>query len=270
MPAHHGFPDGALDRNPAASAIHQRRTIVKTDTHRSTALIVGFLFVLTLLTGIGEALLYGPVIDDPGYVLGPGRDGTVLLGAVFGIGIVITNVATSLILYPLLRRHNETLALGYVAARLIEAALIVIGIVAVLSVVSLRQHAAGADPDALRVASQTLVTINRWTFTLGPGVVAGIGNGLILGWLMLRSGLVPRSLALLGVIGGPVLALSGVAVVLGVIGLGSTEQALATVADAVWEIGVMGVYLIVKGFRAAPILVGERNVASTTPAYAAA
>ena len=82
------------------------------DNHRRTALIVGVLFVLTLITGIGEAILYGPVIDDPNYILGPGADSTVLLGAVFGIGIVITNIATSLVLYPLLRRQNETLALG--------------------------------------------------------------------------------------------------------------------------------------------------------------
>src|SRR3954464_11265965 len=91
---------------------------VPIDAYRKTALVVGVLFVLTLITGIGEALLYGPVIDNPRYVLGPGADAQVRLGALFGIGIVITNIATSLVLYPLLRRQNETLALGYVAARL--------------------------------------------------------------------------------------------------------------------------------------------------------
>jgi hypothetical protein len=239
------------------------------DKHRTVARVVGILFVLTLLTGIGEAILYGPVIDDPRYILGPGNDARVLLGAVFGIGIVITNIATSLVLFPLLRRQNESLALGYVAARLIECALIVIGIISVLTVVTLRQHAAGSDPASLAVAGQTLVAVNRWTFVLGPGVVAGIGNGLILGWLMLRSGLVPRRLAHLGVVGGPVLAASGIAVVLGVFARGSTEQGLATVVDAVWEIGVMGVYLIVKGFRPSPILAPEVQDRPDALAYAA-
>ena len=223
------------------------------DTYRKTALIVGVLFVLTLITGIGEAILYGPVIDDPNYILGPGKDFQVLLGAVFGIGIVITNIATSLVLFPLLRRQNETLALGYVAARLVECALIAIGILSVLTVVTLRQNAAGADPGSLLVAGQTLVGINRWTFAIGPGFVAGVGNGLILGWMMYRSGLVPRRLALMGVIGGPVLATSGIAVILGVIRLGSPAQGLLTIVDAVWEIGVMGLYLIFVGFRPAAV-----------------
>jgi hypothetical protein len=222
---------------------------VPMDTYRKTALLVGVLFVLTLITGIAEAILYGPVIDDPGYVLGPGKDQTVLLGAVFGFAIVVTNIATSLVLYPLLRRQNQALALGYVAARLVECGLIALGIISVLTVVTLRQNSAGADPESLLVAGQTLVGINRWTFAIGPGIVAGIGNGLILGWLMLRSGLVPRRLALLGVIGGPILAASGIAVVLGIIPLGSPAQGLATITDAVWEIGVMGLYLIFVGFR---------------------
>ena len=239
------------------------------DTYRRTALIVGVLFVLTLITGIAEAVLYGPVIDDPNYILGPGADSTVLLGAVFGIGIVITNIATSLVLFPLLRRQNETLALGYVAARLVECGLIAIGILAVLTVVTLRQNSAGADPDSLLVAGQTLVGINRWTFALGPGIVAGIGNGLILGWLMLRSGLVPRRLALMGVIGGPILAASGIAVVLGIIKLGSPQQGLATILDAVWEIGVMGLYLIFVGFRSpavARLLRGSPATVEPAPA----
>ena len=105
---------------------------------------------------------------------------------------------------------------------------------------------------------------------LGPGIVAGIGNGLILGWLMLRSGLVPRRLALLGVIGGPILAASGIAVVLGVIERGSPAQGLATIPDAVWEIGVMGLYLIFVGFRAPAVarLLG-RSPGETGPAPAA-
>jgi hypothetical protein len=237
------------------------------DAYRKTALVVGVLFVHTLITGIGEAILYGPVIDNPRYVLGAGADAQVRLGALFGVGIVITNIATSLVLYPLLRRQNETLALGYVAARLVECTLIIVGILAVVGVVSLHQNAASSDPATLLTLSHSLVSMNRWTFALGPGLVAGVGNGLILGWLMYRSGLVPRRLALMGVIGGPVLAASGIGVLLGAIELGSPVQALMTIVDAVWEIGVMGLYLIFIGFSAPAVSrLRSHSPAASSPA----
>ena len=88
---------------------------------------------------------------------------------------------------------------------------------------------------------------------LGPGFVVGVGNGLILGYLMYRSGLVPRGLAMLGLIGGPLICISGIAVVLGVIDKGGAAQAIATVPEFLWELS-LGIYLIVKGFKASPIL----------------
>ena len=121
--------------------------------------------------------------------------------------------------------------------------------------VTLRQHAAGADPGSLLVAGQSLVAVNRWTFVLGPGFMAGVGNGLILGYLMYKSGLVSRRLALFGLVGGPLVAASGIAVLLGIIERGSAAQGLATILEIVWEIGIMGLYLIFRGFRpTAPVL----------------
>lgn len=97
--------------------------------------------------------------------------------------------------------------------------------------------------------------MQEWTFNLGPGIVVGVGNGLILGYLMLRSGLVPRPLAILGLFGGTLICLSGAAVMMGVIEAGSPTQLLATVPELFWELG-FGVYLVVKGFKPSPVTTG--------------
>ena len=124
--------------------------------------------------------------------------------------LIIANIGTALALFPILKRQNEALALGYVAARVIECTFIAIGIVSVLAVVTLRQDTAGADGASLVSIGQSLVAIHDWTFLLGPGFVVGIGNGLILGYLMYRSGLVPRRMAMLGLVGGPLVCASGI------------------------------------------------------------
>jgi Domain of unknown function (DUF4386) len=114
------------------------------------------------------------------------------------------------VLFPILRRQNEILALGYVTARLVECTFIAVGILSLLTVVTLRQEAtAGADAALLVAVGESLVTLHNWTRLLGPGFVVGVGNGLILGYLMYRSALVPRPMAMLGLIGGPLIIASG-------------------------------------------------------------
>jgi Domain of unknown function (DUF4386) len=222
------------------------------DTTRRTARLAGVLFIITFLTSIPAALvLYTPVLDDANFVLGAGADGGVAVGAFLEVLLIVANVGTAVVLFPILKRQNEALALGYVSARLMESTFIAIGIVSVLAVVTLRQDfagAAGADPSSLVTAGQSLVAIHDWTFLLGPGWVVGVGNGLILGWLMYRSGLVPRGMALLGLIAGPVLLAWGTAVLLGVIEQDSPLKLLATAPEFVWELS-LGIYLIVKGFK---------------------
>jgi hypothetical protein len=97
------------------------------------------------------------------------------------------------------------------------------------------------------------MAIHDWTFLLGPGFVVGVGNGLILGYLMYRSGLVPRGMALLGLIGGPLVAASGLAVLFGLWEQTSAWSAIATIPEFVWELS-LGIYLVVRGFRPSPIL----------------
>ena len=174
-------------------------------------------------------------------------------------------------LFPLLKRQNEALALGYVTARLVECAFIAIGLLSLLTIVTLRQGAATADAGSLLVVGKSLVALHNWTFLLGPGFADGIGTGLILGWLMYRSGLVSRRMALFGVVEGPLLAASGVAVLLGVIPQGSALQGIATVPEIVWE-AFLGLWLTFKGFRQDPILADEsreqgsaRSVSASRP-----
>ena len=135
-----------------------------------------------------------------------------------------------------------------------------------LSVVTLRQDAPSADAGSLVAIGQALVAVHDWTFLLGPGFVVGIGNGLILGYLMYSSGLVPRRMAMLGLVGGPLVCMSGIAVLLGAFEAGSTAQVIATIPEILWEAS-LGIYLIARGFRSSAVVLGRPRL---TPVAAAA
>jgi hypothetical protein len=227
------------------------------DSVRRTAFIAGVLFVLTFVASIPAVLLYGPVLSDPNYVLGAGADARIQLGALLEVITVIANIGTAVVLFPILRRQDEGVALGYVAARLIEGTFIVVGIVGLLAVLTLRQEysgTAGADAPALLATGRALVAVHDWTFLFGPGFLgAGFGNGILLGYLMYRSGLVPRPMALLGLVGGPLVCASAIGVLFGAFDAGSVWQGVATIPEILWEAS-LGVYLIFRGFRPSPIL----------------
>ena len=160
--------------------------------------------------------------------------------------LIVANIGTAVVLFPLLRGRSEILSLGYVTARIVESAFIGAGILCVLGIVSLRQD----DPSAGSLAV-SLAQLKDWTMLLGPGMVVPIGNGLILGYLMFRSRLVPRSMAVLGMIGGPVLFAAGIGVLFGAFEPSGFVQSLATAPEFVWELS-LGIYLTVKGFRESP------------------
>jgi hypothetical protein len=222
------------------------------DSMRKTALAVGVLFILTFITSIAGVMAYGPVLSDPNYITSAGADTRVFLGAFLELLLIVTNIGCAVVLFPLLKRQNEGLALGYVAARLVECTFILIGLLSLLAIVTLRQSASAADSGSLVVIGKALHSIHDWTFLLGPGLTDGVGTGLILGYLMYRSGLVSRRMALFGVVGGPLLAASGVAVLLGVIPQTSALQGIATVPEIVWE-AFLGLWLTFKGFSQLPI-----------------
>ena len=215
------------------------------------ARVTGILFVITFIASIPPVLfLYGPLLDDPRYILGGGAaDNGASLGALLELILIIANIGTAVVLYPVVKRVNEILALGYVTARVIESVFIGVGLLIILSMVTLRQEAAaGADASSLLAVGQSLVALQSWTFLLGPGFVVGVGNGLILGYLMYRSALVPRGLAMLGLIAGPVLLARFVGILFGVFEPTSVLGSLTVVPEFIWELS-LGIWLIVKGFN---------------------
>ena len=190
--------------------------------------------------------------DDPGLITGTGADPTasVALGAALEVFLIIANVGTAVVVYPILKRQSEAGALGYVSARLVEGIFIAIGIVSLLTFLLMRQQATAGTDAAL---GEAFVAIYDRAFLVGPGFFAGLANGVILGYLMYRSGLVPRGMAMLGLIGGPLVMASGIAIMFDVTERGSTLQAIATIPEFFWELS-LGIYCIVKGFRPSPIL----------------
>src|SRR6187401_2422207 len=221
-------------------------------TDQKRARWFGVLYLITFATSIPALLLYQPVLDDPvGYIAGAGHDNQILFGALLELLLIIANIGTAVVIFPILRRQSEEGALGYVTARLVECTFILVGILCVLGIVTLRQQTAGA---AEGTVAYTLAAIKDWTFLLGPGWVVGWGNGLILGYLMYASGLVPRQMALLGLVGGALIILSGTLVLFGVADKGGTFQAIATIPEFLWELS-LGIYCTLKGFRpSSPIL----------------
>ncbi len=205
--------------------------------------IFGLLFIATFVTSIAALALFQSVLDDPAaYIAGGGKDNQLYLGALLEFLLVIANVGTAVVLYPIARRQNEALAIGYVAARIIESVFIAAGIIFVLGAVSLRQD----SPDAADLAV-SLAQLKDWTFLLGPGMVVPFGNGLILGYLMYKSGLVPRRMAWLGMIGGPLLLFGNFGVLFDwwdQTGLVS----LLVIPEFIWE-AFLGIYCAIWGFR---------------------
>jgi hypothetical protein len=249
---------------------------VQVNSPRKSALVTGVFFIITFIAAIGGLVLYGPVLNDPHYILGAGTDTRVSLGAFFEIILVIANIGTAVTLFPILKRQNEGVALGYVSARVLESTIIVVGIVSLLSVVTLRHDlagATGADAASLVTAGKSLVAFHDRTFLLGPGFVAGAGNGLLLGYLMYRSALVPRAMAVLGLVGGPLVVASGTAVLFGLYQQVSVWSFIATLPEIAWE-ATLGIWLIAKGFKPSPITTDDtRHVGvdecSRAPAAAA-
>jgi len=226
------------------------------DYPRKAALVTGVLFLITYITSISALFLYLPVVDDPASIAA--NEGRVRLGAFLEMGLIVANVGSALALFPILKRRSEGLALGFVTARLIESAFIAVGILAILTVVWTGQESAGTDA-SLGTIRQALIALHQWTFLLGPGFTVGVGNGLLLGYLMYRTGLVPRGMAALGLVGGAFIVLSGTGVLLGVIEQGGAWHNAAVGPEFFWELA-LGLWLTFKGFNSsrASALVAER------------
>jgi hypothetical protein len=243
---------------------------------RKLAFIAGLLLIITYLTSIPPFIYhYAPVVGDPGYIAGPGADTRVTWGAFLELLLIVSNIGSAVVLFPILKRVSEIAALGWVTARVVESVFIAVGILSMLTVVSLRQEAAGAgtgtgaDAASLLAVGQALVALHQWTFALGPGWVVGIGNGMLLGYMMYRSNLVPRRLAVLGLVAGPMLCAYGTGAVFGVFETGSVWQLIGTLPEFIWE-PTLAIWLMAKGLNPAAVASGSARTRTSDLQIAAA
>ena len=218
-------------------------------SERKIARVAGVMWIITFITSIPAVLLYDPLLNNKDFILGAGGGDTrIFIGVTLELLLIIANIGTAVVPFAIYRRYNERLAVGFVTARLVECGFIAVGIVSVLALMTLRQDPAGASDDTLVALGQSFVAVHDATFVLGPGIVVGVGNGMILGYLMYTSGLMPRRLALFGVIGGPLLFVSGIAVMFGAFDINSAPRFVCAVPEIVWEAS-LGIYLTFKGFK---------------------
>jgi hypothetical protein len=228
---------------------------------RKTALVAGMLYLITFVSSIPALFLLSPVLHHADYIISAGADTRVVWGCLLDLVNALSAIGTAVALFPVVKRQNEGLALGFVMSRMLEGAVVLIGVVSLLAIVTLRQNPSGADPATLVATGRSLVAVRDWTFLLGPGLMPAF-NALLLGTLMYRSRLVPRLIPLTGLIGAPLLLVADLATLFGHNTQTSTASFLLTLPVAAWELTV-GLYMTIKGFRPSPIL--PEPAATPTP-----
>ena len=211
---------------------------------RRLAMAAGLLYLLTFVS-IPTLAIYGPV-KGAEYVMGSGPDNSAIIGGILEVIVALACIGTAVVLFPLLKKHNEGFALGLVASRILEAATIFVGVAFLLSIVSLRREGAGAD---MLPISHALVALYDRIFLLGQSFMPAICD-ILLGIMLYRSGLVPRGLALIGIVGGPILLVGYFAIMFGAIGQHAPAAGLFAIPVALFELS-LGIWLVVKGFNPA-------------------
>jgi hypothetical protein len=226
---------------------------------RGRALVAGALYLITFVTSIPTLKLYAPLREHADFVLGTGSTIGVTCGAALEVMLALACVGTAVVLFPVARRQSETAALGFLGARVLEAGLILVGVVGILTVLGLRHDVtgtAGADAPSLVTAGHTFVAVYDGTFLLGQSLMPVV-SAVCLGSVLYRSGLVPRIIPLVGLVGAPLLLASDIAIFCGVYEQATTLAGLAALPIAAWEF-TLGAWLVVKGFRPAPPFGQER------------
>lgn len=229
---------------PAAASCHTAA--------RTRALAAGVCYLITFASSAAALALERPFLSNAGFIVSTGPDSKLVLGGVLDLINALAAVSTAVVLYPLLRQRHPGLAIGFVTSRVAEGAAIVTSVAAILSLVTLHDAGAGAtgaDRTSLMTAGMSLIAMHDWTFLLGPGLIPAI-NALLLGTMMYRTGMVPRVIPVIGLIGAPILLASATATMFGLYGQVSAAAGLAALPVAVWELS-LGLWMTIKGFRPA-------------------
>lgn len=222
---------------------------LRRDPTRNHARAAGIFYLLTFASSIPALILIGPILNDSGYVTGAGYDTRVIWGCLLDTVNALTCVGSAVAVYSVVKRQSGSMALGFVTARLVEAAVIMIGVVSLLAVVTMRQDFAGSGSDAasVTVTANALVDVRNWTFLFGPGLMP-VFNAVLFGTLLYKSRLVPRIIPTVGLIGAPLLFTAFMANLFGVFDQVSAASFLLTLPIAAWELSV-GIWMTFKGFR---------------------
>jgi len=213
---------------------------------RNTSMLAGVFYLLTFVS-ISTVALYGS-IHLPGYITGSASDTPVIIGGILEIIVALAGIGTAVVLYPVLRKQNESASLGLVAARVLESGTIFVGVAFLLSIVTLHQTKAGAN--ALATSSALIALYDR-IFLLGQSFMPAICD-LLLGFMLYKSRLVPKGLALIGMVGAVPLIAGYIAMMFGIIERNSPLAGLSAVLVALFEFS-LGIYLVVKGFKPSAI-----------------
>jgi hypothetical protein len=215
------------------------------DTTRKLALAAGVLYLVTFAASLPTLGLKAPLVDHADFVLGHGSDTPVIWGSLLDFVCAIAGIGTAVALYPVTRRFSRTSAIGFVTSRTLEAAILVVGAISLLSVVTLRNEVVAVDTASLLTTSRALVALHDWSFLFGPGFMAAI-NAMFLATVMYRFRLVPRFIPLMGLVGAPLLLVSGVVSMFGGWTQTSSTAMVFALPIAAWEFSI-GVYMTVKG-----------------------
>jgi hypothetical protein len=231
-------------------AVTTSETNVASTRTRKLAIAAGICYLITHVTSVSAVLLYGPILNNAAYVTGSGPDTGVLLGTFFDVILAMAIVGTAVALFPVVKRYNEGVALGYVGLRTLEAGIITVGVLPLLAVVTLRQHLVGtigADAGTLTTLASAFVELYKWTALVGPGLVCGV-NTVLMAYIMYRSRLVPRFIPVLGLVGGPLVFAYSTARMFGVSEQIPTWAAIGVIPIFTWEVS-LALYLITRGFK---------------------
>lgn len=244
----------SADHPPAGQQLR-----VPARAEQRTARIMGAWFLGTFAFSIPAFWFYSPLLNNARYVVGHGDDSRVAVGALLEICLAICGIATAVVIFPIVKKVNTSTALGYVASRTVESILILVGVLSLMSIVALRHEtSSGTSRNGLVGAARGLLALHDQVSLLGPQFCAGLGNGILLGYLMWRSKLLPRPMVMLGLVGGPLALLSGVGVLVGLWGIHSGLPVAMTTPEMIWEFS-LSVWLLTRGFKPSPVLTGQAD-----------
>jgi uncharacterized protein DUF4386 len=254
---HAPHPIDSFDRMRPVDVHLATRKEPRMTSYRKTALVGGILYLLTFIGSIGAAIFAGPAISDPDYVIGPGADQQVALGAIFELVNVFGLIGCGVALFSVIKKVHEGLAVGYLSSRLFEGATITVGVLSLLAVTSLHQQAAAAaDAATYLPAGRALIDVRTWAIVIGGNMAAL--NALMLGTALYKARLVPRPIPALGIVGAPILITWVIGTILGLTGPGTPFHVIAILPFFVWELA-LGLWLTFKGFKEdSPIALAER------------